>query len=225
LNRREFLKSLLAIGVSVAVPYDLASAAAKPTFNIDNASDAEIDTILDNGICGFEVNDYGTISFADFVEPTTRAEAYGYSVDELQDIRSLVSFAESNPLSSRLQYIYEWALEAEPDGPDYGWVTWLEESPDEARPLIYAEVEEYLAEAPDYNDYDFLPDNTNAQGAAYKFFQTEDWDELEQLGIVIVEGECPGSSYYAAELRNTVEDANRIAADLGVWYRFKVEGA
>ena len=221
MNRREFLKSLLAFGVSVALPFDLATAAP---FNIDTASDAQVDAILASGDYDFEVNDYGTISVANFEEPTTREDAYGYSASDLQNINSLQNFADSSTLNCRLQDIYEGQLEDEPEDPDQGWLTWLKESPDEARPLIYAEVEEYLAEEPDWsNEYDYLPDSANAQGVAYRFFQDEDWELLDKLGIVIVEGDCPGSSYFAAELRIPVAEANLIAKDLGIGYRFKVE--
>ena len=44
---------------------------------------------------------------------------------------------------------------------------------------------------------------------------------LEELGIVIVEGCHPGSTYYAAELRNDVANANMTARKLGLKYRFK----
>jgi len=44
---------------------------------------------------------------------------------------------------------------------------------------------------------------------------------LEELGIVIVEGCHPGSTYYAAELRNDVDNANITARKLGLNYRFK----
>jgi len=44
---------------------------------------------------------------------------------------------------------------------------------------------------------------------------------LEELGIVIVEGCHPGSTYYAAELRNDVDNANITARKLGLKYRFK----
>lgn len=225
MNRREFLKSLLAFGVAVAVPYNLAGAAAKSTFNIDTASDAEIDNILDTGAYDFEVDNYGTISFANFLEPARRKEAYGCSVDELQDINELLNFADSSSLNYRLQSIYERTLVAAPKDPDQGWFTWLKESPYKAKPLIYAELEKYLAETPDYSEeYEWLSDSANAQGLAYRFFQKEDWDLVDKLGIVIVEGECPGSSYFAAELRIPVVEANQRAKDLNVGYRFKVEG-
>ncbi len=44
---------------------------------------------------------------------------------------------------------------------------------------------------------------------------------LDALGVLIVEGEHPGSSYYAAELRNDIEEANGVAQSLGLPFRFK----
>ena len=46
------------------------------------------------------------------------------------------------------------------------------------------------------------------------------FDTLDELGIKIVEGEYPGSTYYAAELMGDVEEANVVAARLGVPVRF-----
>ena len=37
-------------------------------------------------------------------------------------------------------------------------------------------------------------------------------------------GRCPGSSYFAAELRNEIADANAEAARLGLPFRFRAEG-
>ena len=223
MNRRKFLKSLLAFGVAVALPFDLATASGACVFNIDTVSDAEVETTLDSGAYDFVVSEWGSISFADFVEAATREEAQGYSVNQLQNIDDLQYFADSSTLNNRLQYIYELELEGEPEDPDCGWVTWLKESPDESHELIYAEVEKYLDEAPDFNDDDYLPDTANAQGTAYQFFHSEDWDLLDQLGIVIVDGEHLGSSYFAAALTIPVAEANQRAKVLGVAYRFKAE--
>ena len=224
MNRREFLKSLVAFGVAVALPIDFATASGSSTFNIDTASDAEVDAILDSGAYDFVVSEYGTISFADFVEPATREEAYGYSVDQLQDIDDLQNFADSNTLHYRLQRIYELELDDEPEDADFGWITWLNESPAEARKLIYDEVEKYLDEAPDFSEeWEYLPDSANAQGLAYRFFHSEDWELLDQLGVVIIDGEHPGSSYFAAELTIPVAEGNQRAKDLNVAYRFKAE--
>jgi hypothetical protein len=40
------------------------------------------------------------------------------------------------------------------------------------------------------------------------------------LGVDIVEGEHPGSTYYAAELRGNIDEANRAAEAAGIPVRF-----
>lgn len=72
MNRREFLQSLLAFGVAVALPLELATASGASTFGIDTASDAEVDAILDSGAYDFVVSEWGSISFVDFAEPASR---------------------------------------------------------------------------------------------------------------------------------------------------------
>jgi len=39
--------------------------------------------------------------------------------------------------------------------------------------------------------------------------------------VEIIEGEHPGSSYYAAELRQDVEYANQLARNIGLEFRFR----
>jgi microcompartment protein CcmL/EutN len=45
-------------------------------------------------------------------------------------------------------------------------------------------------------------------------------DDLETLGVDLVEGEHPGSTYYAAELRGDIDEANRAAEAAGIPARF-----
>ncbi|MBM9536193.1 hypothetical protein [Desulfobulbus alkaliphilus] len=47
---------------------------------------------------------------------------------------------------------------------------------------------------------------------------------MKDLGVVIIEGSCPGSSYFAAELRISIDEANRIAEQNGYALRFIAEG-
>jgi len=42
------------------------------------------------------------------------------------------------------------------------------------------------------------------------------------LGVDIIEGEHPGSSYYAAELRQDVDYANQVAKEMGLGFRFRL---
>ena len=45
-------------------------------------------------------------------------------------------------------------------------------------------------------------------------------DDLETLGVDVIEGEHPGSTYYAAELRGDIDEANRAAKKIGLPVRF-----
>jgi hypothetical protein len=47
-----------------------------------------------------------------------------------------------------------------------------------------------------------------------------DREKRELLGVNIIEGEHPGSTYYAAEFHGDVEEANAIAAAEGIPVRF-----
>lgn len=81
-----------------------------------------------------------------------------------------------------------------------GLTAWLEHEPD------------WLQEA-DYFDEFFRPHE-----AALRYFSDLglDRDLQRALGICIVEGEHPGSTYYAVELTVPIEDANQRARDLGI---------
>ena len=50
---------------------------------------------------------------------------------------------------------------------------------------------------------------------------TLDDKTLDALGVEIIEGEHPGSSYYAAELRQDVDYANQVAREMGLEFRFR----
>ena len=236
MNRREFIKTLLALGASVTLPLDIAA-----------ATDSELEAAWEGAGFAFDVQDYGTIWVADFNEPATRAEAYGITLEYVgpKYPGELIRFAESSPLGYRLQEVYEdyrWELlgladDSEtsparraarkllkrlPDDPDYGWQIWLEVEPESAWKQFEPVIGRFLDEPPDAEEWEFLPDSANAQGAAYRYFRDhEDWEVLEKLDIEIVDGECPGSSYFAAELRTPVDEANRIAKALDLPYRFR----
>ena len=66
---------------------------------------------------------------------------------------------------------------------------------------------------------DVLP--RSGQGVALRYFDDMARTALDTLGVKVIEGECPGSSYYAAELRRPIAEANRAAEAAGLRVRFR----
>ena len=56
---------------------------------------------------------------------------------------------------------------------------------------------------------------------ALRYFNNLDVDLVQELGIEIIEGEHPGSSYYAAELAGSITKANAAARKHGLDIRFE----
>jgi len=108
---------------------------------------------------------------------------------------------------------------------DNGWKRWVKDAGNDELPRFHAVIEKWLSEPVDSNDLEWLPDDFGGQGNALSFFQHTAADVADELGVVIVEGEHPGSTYYAAELRNSIEDANQAAERLGLPFRFRTAGA
>jgi len=112
------------------------------------------------------------------------------------------------------------AMPEEPEDGAENWLLALTFSEFEAR--VLPEIEKWFDSPPDWNwEDDHLPRNGTAQGAALEFFHSMDGDALDILGVIIVEGEHPGSSYYAAELIGDIDLANKAAADAAIPVRFK----
>ena len=110
-------------------------------------------------------------------------------------------------------------LAEELEDEDEGWKKWIKTEGDEGTPRFKKVIVDWLAAPIEWTED--MPDNATAQDSAKRFFEHEDLATLDELGVSIVEGESPGSTYYAAELNKTVEEANEIAQKLGLSYRFR----
>jgi hypothetical protein len=229
MDRRTFLKTLASLGASIALPFDLATASQK---EVDAAWQAAT-----NAWGLFEVNEYGTLSYANFEPPTTRRDAYWYAgasdfdADEIERRWSL---------NERIKDLYRDALidaaENDPlvDAPDLdaieqrveeGWAAWFKRAKGADEAAIEAAIDDWLDAEPDWcNEWEELYKSGTAQGGAYDHFLREDPDVMDALNIVVIEGDCPGSSYFAAELRISPEEANEIAEANGWEIRFVTEG-
>ncbi len=223
MDRRTFLKTLAALGVTASLPPDLAAATAAEIDSAWNAASSHW------GL--FEVNDFGTLSFANFEEPATRRVAYF-----LPDAERIGSGDAETcaPLRWHVCDLYRDVLEDQlrangspidwselEDRVEAGWAAWFKQCSGETHDRLVAAIDTWLDSEPDWGDEsDELYKTGNAQGAAYDYFLSIDGDTLDALGIGIVEGDCPGSSYFAAVLRIEPAEANRIAAARGLDIRF-----
>jgi len=128
--------------------------------------------------------------------------------------QSGVWMKRSNALKNRLDTMPEEAEEGAES-----WLLTLTNS--EFKVHVVPEIEKWFNSPPNWNwEDDYIPKDSSSQGAALEFFKRMDGDTLDLIGVVIVEGEHPGSTYYAAELRVEIDSANKAAAEAGIPVRF-----
>lgn len=90
---------------------------------------------------------------------------------------------------------------------------------DQQRDLLF-EVQRWVTGAPDEWDAEHITlSGQGGQGSALWYFRDE-FEYCDEFRIVIIEGDCPGSSYFAAELRMPVDEANELAKEMGIPIRF-----
>ena len=177
----------------------------------------------------FIVGPGGTLEVAGVGLPASRAEAYDLTLKSLDDLEAVTSAAlDCRPLGWWLHHRYADFREAHParaEGlpaePSRGIDRWIERlSPAEGADLL-AGAQAWLRAKPDWaQEDDYIPRSATGQGAALEFFEDWDAEDLAALGIEIVEGDHPGSTYYAAELHHTPEAANRVADQRGLPVHF-----
>jgi len=238
LTRRQFLAGLLAVGATIVLPVPLAQ-----------ATTAQVNTAWKQLLKDpwyFEVNEFDTIVDPSIDEPKFRHQVFDADLSDRCTPESLVSDIEDCwPLTSRFQELALTELEEARssledddslsfferrrlkrlvkslDDEDDGWTAWvmLEGAP--GLPKFKQVVEDWLASPIEYNDYEWFPRYSGAQGSAMGFFESLPFETLDALGVVIIEGDHPGSTYYAAELRQPLDAANAAAEELELPFRFQ----
>jgi hypothetical protein len=240
LNRRSFLQSLIALGASYVLPAD--------------ATPSQVERVWEEAIAHpwhFTVNNWGTIADPDFTENENWGDIFCIAtshlkspvdvinavdrfqplIDHFQSLatRELEALSEEldtdpSPRLLRQRHIRE-IIQAIEANPDYGWQDWVEMEGKAGVQRFKDEIDEWLDEPVDYSQSEWFPINHGSQGQAKAFFEDMDHETLKALRVVIIEGEHPGSTYYAAELRQSIEDANTVAEELRLPFRFKSENA
>lgn len=206
----------------------LASIGASAVLPSFGASETEInqawEKLLSEPIT-FEVDEYNTITVPWAKLPEINADIY-YDVNaDVESSKELLSEIESvSNLSDH--FAYEFEVLADQPGTsqlvdqlldrDLGWEDWV----------LLGDLEEHKARVDAWLnegiDWDYAPASVGPVGEAYHYFNNFAWSTQEELGVVVIEGEHPGSSYYAAELRVSAEEANQRAERVGLPIRFKL---
>lgn len=235
INRRQILGALASIGASVAVP-------------ISSAPERDIDREWDRLVAApyvFEVDRHGTIREPDIDEVPTRGDLYQLTEADLSHTKAISSAADdcyglrvmldgwvagkaseiqaaamTKPAGSAARRrIMEIAADVT-EGYEGVGQAWLEEQGEALVPEVVPVVYAWLGEEATYSDFEWAGLRAGTMGKALSFFEAIDEQVLRRLGVVTVEGEIPGSSYYAAELRSGVEEANSAAAEVRLPFRF-----
>jgi hypothetical protein len=241
LNRRHFLASLIAVGATVVLPVALA-----------DATPVQVKTAWKQLLKTpwyFDVTESGTIVDGSVSEPTIRSEVFDVGTSDRCTVDSLISDIEDcYPLTSHFPQLalnelsdaqttledddFEaierarlMKLVAALEGEDEGWAEWIRLEGVAGLPRLKDEAQTWLESDIEWGDYEWFPKYSGAQGHAMEFFESLPFETLKAIGVVIVEGDHPGSTYYAAELRGSIEQANVKVAELELPFRFKKEGS
>ena len=201
----------------------------------------------------YEVSEYGTLCDPGVATPRLRAEVF-HSVSPrfIRSTDDLISEVEGcTPLASHFSVLAEHHLEsieaelededgelgfierrrlavlvaALRDDPDNGWRDWVEHEGDAGLAGFKEIIQDWLDDDVKWDEAEWFDSGWSGQSAALGFFSDLDAKVLDALGVVIIEGEHPGSSYYAAELRNEIANANQAAQALGLAFRFRAKGS
>lgn len=233
MDRRSFLKALIGLGAAVALPL-------KPT---EQQVDEAWRQLVRRPFV-FQVDEAGTIAEPDGPEPELNRDIYRIDTTRIRTPRELIDMvrshaeleshfgalaaseredAENQLARATLSRAERAALErivAAIEHPASDWIDWVRDGGRRALPTFVRHIDDWLAEPVNWNAMEQWPRGWSGQGKALRFFQSIDDETLDALGVVIVEGDCPGSSYFAAELQQPVAEANAMAEVLELPFRF-----
>lgn len=241
INRRNFLQALIAAGATYVLPAKATKAQVDKVWE-----EAQVNPWF------FEVNDYGTLVDADISEPQIWEDVFDITICESNSIKDLICEIQGcPPLSSYMDRALDKEIESleedlDDDAPanskeqkalqkkiaalkefrdeyEEPWQDWIELEGENGIAKFNELIEDWLSDPIDWMQSEWFPVRSGPQGAALGFFQDQTYDLLDALGVVIVEGEHPGSTYYAAELRQGIDEANHKAKAMGLPFRFKKE--
>jgi hypothetical protein len=182
----------------------------------------------------FDVNDSGTISDPDVEVPEINADLFEFDdyhtveslIDTIETCQPLLNSIQSLARNKRLEFSEDDDSELKTvlEDEDFGWKEWIRLQGEGGVSWFITYIDEtWLPKELNWRDVDYFPSHYSGVAIAKEYFESLDYKTLDALGIDIIEGEYPGSSYYAAELRQDVDYVNQVARDLGLKFRFRQE--
>ena len=199
----------------------------------------------------FDVDDYGSLSAADFDAPETREEVYDdISSDWHRSADRLLAAKElCRPLEYCLHALYldarysveeklvnvktarskdartlKAVLDAMPEDAEAGAASWIGSmSPDEFDSTVVQRVKIWLSEEPDWSEEsDYIAHEKTPEGLAFLYLRDDvSLEAIDLLEISLIEGDRPGSNLCYAVLKITVEEANSRAEAEELPVRFR----
>jgi hypothetical protein len=180
----------------------------------------------------FEVSDSGTISDPDVEVPEINADLFEFDdyhtveslIDTIETCQPLLNSIQSLAWNKRLEFTEDDDSELKTvlEDEDFGWKEWIRLEGESGLGWFISYIDEtWLQEELNWHDVDYFPNHYSGVAVAKEYFESLDYKTLDALGIDIIEGEHPGSTYYAAELRQDIDHANQIARDMELDFRFR----
>lgn len=198
----------------------------------------------------YEVNDYGTLTDPTLAEPKFRFDVFdGVSTDCTSISRLIDEIASCSPLQHYFERLANEHLalirvllnesagafdllqrrrlkglaHAMDRDDECGWREWIKYEGDPGLAGFCDQIQSWLDADINWDESEWFDSGWNGQQVCLAVFQDMDQQILDALGIVIIEGDCPCSSYYAAELRRDIDEANQVAELLRLEFRFRPE--
>jgi hypothetical protein len=246
MDRRDFLKALIGLGAAVALPLQPTEEQVDEAwdqlfrspfiFEVDEhgtvAEPGGVEPRVNRDVYGDDVEPACITSVSTLLDTVREHEELrslfaALAVDELSDAELMIEqddTARENGWDDRRLPPAERAdaerIVALIRDPDDDWPEWVRAGGAHELPRHVERIERWLTEPVNWAAMEWWPLDWSVQGRALAFFRSLDHDDRDALGIVIVEGEHPGSSYFAAELRTPIVEANAMADALELPVRF-----
>lgn len=219
LTRRSFLTALVAAGF--CFPDAASNASALEDLDVlESTLEAQplIFDVLPGG---------GELVASNYLPNADRYTAYDVSPSDLQFGEGAFDFLDRIQELRSAIYWYSIQTEAEAEALE-DWETemvadFIDALPDDKRADLTRYLQRWFEEAPDLEERDSndIVRPMDGRQLAFRLFWDFDPEILDALEIYVVEGDSPGSTYYAAEMHGDVDEANRIARELEMPWRFR----